>query len=163
MYIVKRKKCAKQFKNLFICVEALKFTLTFARFTLNMRKICALLFVVARLLQFLQQLPGKLPAGSGCCGVESLNRLCLAGYIKPGPSLSLGRQVFIARQRGTDVGTKALHFIHVQSSQGCGVRVVPVKTVAGIPSIMVISASLPFLCWISISISSCFLYMVNNL
>nr|DAU37459.1 MAG TPA: hypothetical protein [Caudoviricetes sp.] len=34
---------------------------------------------------------------------------------------------------------------HGQSSQGCGVRSVPVKTLAGIPSMMVVSVPLPFL------------------
>lgn len=130
--------------------------LTFARFTLNQRKICTLSRLTVQLLQIMQQLRCQFPTG-GCGGrFEPPDGFCFAGYIKPCPGLSLGRQVFIARQRGTDVGTKALHFIHVQSSHGCGVRVVPVKTVAGIPSIMVISVSLPFLCCVSILNSSIF-------
>lgn len=63
-------------------------------------------------LHFLQQLPSKLPAGAVGGIQQAPDAFRLAGYIKAGPGLTLGRHILIARQGGADVGAKALHFVH---------------------------------------------------
>lgn len=102
-----------------------------------------LLFYGVRLLHFLQQLGGQLPAGGIGSGLEIADGTGLAGDVEPGAGLPFGRHVLIAGKRGADVGAETGVFVvgHGQSSQGCGVLVVPVSTLAGIPSMMVISGS----------------------
>nr|DAH86980.1 MAG TPA: hypothetical protein [Caudoviricetes sp.]DAV83982.1 MAG TPA: hypothetical protein [Caudoviricetes sp.] len=69
--------------------------------------------MVSRLLHFLQQLPGKLPAGRVCCGLELPDGPGLADHEKSSPGLPLGRHILIAGQRGADVVTKQLHLVHL--------------------------------------------------
>nr|DAV00184.1 MAG TPA: hypothetical protein [Caudoviricetes sp.] len=68
--------------------------------------------IVFQPLHLLQQLPSKLPAGAVAGIQQAPDALCLAGHIKAGLGLALGRHILIARQSGADVGAKALHFVH---------------------------------------------------
>lgn len=83
----------------------------YARFTLNTRKICALLFVVARLLQILQQISSQRPAGFTGGSVQLVKSGDLVGRVHHSKGLLIWRHAHIAGQSGADISAKVLHLV----------------------------------------------------
>jgi hypothetical protein len=72
-----------------------------------LRKICALLLLAGvRLLHFLQQLGGALPAGGGRCGAQGVQAGDLAAGVHGGKGLLLRGHINVTGKRGADVGAE---------------------------------------------------------